>query len=170
MRIDRRRMTPPTAGRSSVLSVTGVATTERTEDAVRSRPATDPGDAAGGGSGSLTPKADPRSHCALLGRVKPKPAPCTPRGEHGRHGSSRRYRRATYRHQSPTPSSWWKVNGRYVMDSFADPGNSDEPKMHMMPALQLFGAARKADLRRAALYPGGEFPISTTIPLPCRSG
>ena len=35
-----------------------------------------------------------------------------------------------------------KVNGRYVMDPSPIP-KFDNPKMHMMPALQLFGAGRE---------------------------
>lgn len=63
---------------------------------------------------------------------------------------------ARFGHIATTYAYPVKVNGRYVMDPSPIP-KFDNPKMHMMPALQLFGAGReKADLRRAALYPGGE--------------
>nr|MDQ6119805.1 alpha-D-ribose 1-methylphosphonate 5-phosphate C-P-lyase PhnJ [Klebsiella pneumoniae subsp. pneumoniae] len=62
---------------------------------------------------------------------------------------------ARFGHIATTYAYPVKVNGRYVMDPSPIP-KFDNPKMHMMPALQLFGAGREKRIRRAALYPGGE--------------
>jgi alpha-D-ribose 1-methylphosphonate 5-phosphate C-P lyase len=58
---------------------------------------------------------------------------------------------ARFGHIATTYAYPVKVNGRYVMDPSPIP-KFDNP-MHMMPALQLFGAGREKHLRRAALTP-----------------
>ncbi len=58
--------------------VTGVATTERTEDATPDPdPPPDPGNAAGGRSDPDLSGADPGAAALLSNRAKLKPAPCT---------------------------------------------------------------------------------------------
>lgn len=49
---------------------------------------------------------------------------------------------ARFGHIATTYAYPVKVNGRYVMDPSPIP-KFDNPKMHMMPALQLFGAGRE---------------------------
>jgi alpha-D-ribose 1-methylphosphonate 5-phosphate C-P lyase len=62
---------------------------------------------------------------------------------------------ARFGHIATTYAYPVKVNGRYVMDPSPIP-KFDNPKMHMMPALQLFGAGREKRIYAAAVYPGGE--------------
>lgn len=63
---------------------------------------------------------------------------------------------ARFGHIATTYAYPVKVNGRYVMDPSPIP-KFDNPKMDMMPALQLFGAGRgEAHLCGAAVYPRGK--------------
>ncbi len=122
--------------------VTGVATTERTEDAtlIQTRhriPETPLVE-----DQILIYQCRSRSHCALSSRVKPKPAPCTPSEEYGVMQVKLYEDIARFGHIATTYAYPVKVNGRYVMDPSPIP-KFDNPKMHMMPALQLFGAGRE---------------------------
>ena len=76
---------------------------------------------------------------------------------------------ARFGHIATTYAYPVKVNGRYVMDPSPIP-KFDNPKMHMMPALQLFGAGRESGSTPCRPIPRWRVSISTTIPLPCRSG
>ncbi len=75
---------------------------------------------------------------------------------------------ARFGHIATTYAYPVKVNGRYVMDPSPIP--IDNPKMDMMPALQLFGAGREKRHRcGAAVYPRGN-SISTITRSPFSSG
>ncbi len=63
---------------------------------------------------------------------------------------------ARFGHIATTYAYPVKVNGRYVMDPSPIP-KFDNPKMDMMPALQLFWCRKgKTHLRRTAVHPCGE--------------
>ena len=60
-----------------------------------------------------------------------------------------------------------KVEGRYVMDPSPTP-KFDNPKMHMSPALQLFGAGREKRIYACRPSPRWSASTSRTIPSRCR--
>ena len=62
-----------------------------------------------------------------------------------------------------------KVNDRYVMDPSPIP-KFDNPKMHMMPALQLFGAGREKRIYALPPTPKWKVLISTITRSACRAG
>ena len=62
---------------------------------------------------------------------------------------------ARFGHIATTYAYPVKVNGRYVMDPSPIP-KFDNPKMDMMPALQLLVPDGKTHLRRTAVHPCGE--------------
>ncbi len=68
---------------------------------------------------------------------------------------------ARFGHIATTYAYPVKVNGRYVMDPSPIP-KFDNPKMHMMPALQLFGAGRESAFTPCRRLPRWRASISTT--------
>ena len=62
-----------------------------------------------------------------------------------------------------------KVNGRYVMDPSPIP-KFDNPKMNMMPALQLFGAGREKRIYAVPPFTTWKVSISTITRSPFSSG
>ncbi len=77
---------------------------------------------------------------------------------------------ARFGHIATTYAYPVKVNGRYVMDPSPIP-KFDNPKMDMMPALQLFGAGREKRIYAVPPYTRVESPrILTITRLRCRSG
>ncbi len=75
---------------------------------------------------------------------------------------------ARFGHIATTYAYPVKVNGRYVMDPSPIP-KFDNPKMHMMPALQLFGAGREKNVStRCRPIPQSKASISTITRLACR--
>ena len=76
---------------------------------------------------------------------------------------------ARYGHIATTYAYPVKVNDRYVMDPSPIP-KFDNPKMHMMPALQLFGAGRENASMPCRRSPRWRARTSTTIRSACSSG
>jgi alpha-D-ribose 1-methylphosphonate 5-phosphate C-P lyase len=76
---------------------------------------------------------------------------------------------ARFGHIATTYAYPVKVNGRYVMDPSPIP-KFDNPKMDMMPALQLFGAGREKRIYAVPPYTRWRVSISTITRLRCRSG
>ena len=76
---------------------------------------------------------------------------------------------ARFGHIATTYAYPVKVNGRYVMDPSPIP-KFDNPKMDMMPALQLFGAGREKRIYAVPPYTRVESPDFDDHPLRCRSG
>lgn len=76
---------------------------------------------------------------------------------------------ARFGHIATTYAYPVKVNGRYVMDPSPIP-KFDNPKMDMMPALQLFGAGRENASTPYRRTPVWRVWILTITRLRCRSG
>lgn len=76
---------------------------------------------------------------------------------------------ARFGHIATTYAYPVKVNGRYVMDPSPIP-KFDNPKMDMMPALQLFGAGRENASMPYRRIPAWKVSISTIIRSPYRPG
>ena len=136
------QLTASIIGENDVLKVTGVATTERTEDAtlIQTR--------------HRIPETPLTEDQILIFQV-PIPEPLRfiePREtetrtmhaleEYGVMQVKLYEDIARFGHIATTYAYPVKVNGRYVMDPSPIP-KFDNPKMHMMPALQLFGAGRE---------------------------
>lgn len=76
---------------------------------------------------------------------------------------------ARFGHIATTYAYPVKVNGRYVMDPSPIP-KFDNPKMDMMPALQLFGAGVRSASMRCRRLPAWKASISTITRSPFSSG
>ena len=76
---------------------------------------------------------------------------------------------ARFGHIATTYAYPVKVNGRYVMDPSPIP-KFDNPKMDMMPALQLFGAGRENASTPYRRTPAWKVSILTITRLRCRNG